>query len=157
MKSNILKAILLLLCSIVFDGCVLIDFRDPEMPPSVNICCNGHLFTDPETNTPIYDALIIPEFFYWDNSSYTGSRIFSDWSQLVRPVSFSKSVQAIGTYLTDSVGAWGGTIDVNPTKLRIKVYYLGEDSVTHNFCTYEYDYTDESSWQNITIYASEYK
>lgn len=158
MKSNVIKAVLLLLCSIFFDGCVLVDFRDPEMPPSVNICCNGHLFTDPDSNTPIYDALIIPDYYFWVNSSYTGAVYHAYWTQVTRPARvFSESVQKKGTFLTDSVGAWGGTIDVNPTKLRLNVYYLGEDSVIHNFCTHEYDYKGESSWQHVTIYVSEYE
>lgn len=159
MKSNVIKAVLLLLCSIFFDGCVLVDFRDPEMPSWTNIYFNGRLLTDPETNIPIDDAIINPKIYTWVNSSYTGQTYSAGWGNPYRPgyCTYSASVGQRGVFVTDSMGCWRGSIYDSPTKLKIEVVYMDKDSVKHSFWTREYKYADESSWQNVTIYASEYE
>lgn len=149
-KSFII-AVIALCCALA--GC------DPQTPDYTKIVCSGYLYTDAESKTPISDAVVTPEVYTWNNSSYTGQIYESGWAV---PISYGGNdwcewAQKWCIFATDNNGKWGREITTHPTKLRLCVVYLDQDSVEHRFTTKEYDYKNNLSWQKIEIYASDYE
>ena len=147
-----------LIVTIIACCCVLIGCEQ-NPPDSQQIMCSGVLYTDPMSKTPIEDALVNPEIYWWTTS---GTKLYIDgsgWSVPLKPAPsfYSESLDLHGIFGTDAHGAWGGEMYCHPTKLKLLVRYMGTDSTKHEFYTKEYDYKNELSWQNIEIFASDYE
>lgn len=142
----------LALFSLVLTSC------DQNTPDWIDMYCTGRLFTDHESQTPIVDALVTPELYYWTVSDYTGQIDHTGWATpFSHPHNYCESLGYWGIFVTDDWGCWGGKIHGTPTKLRLQVVYLDKDSIKHHFTTKEYKYENELSLQKINIYASDYE